>query len=181
MTPIVCSRPLVQLGRDVAAAAADREHDDLELALLHRGVGDLEAGLRISRSAGASMSPAVTTPAALLRDMHLDLGRLAVQPADEVLEVEDDIRNVLADARERGELVRDALDLDGRDGGALERREQDAAQRVAERVAEAAVERLDPRTRRGSRPPPRGRSSDLELHEAGSDCHVAFRVEQLPR
>jgi hypothetical protein len=66
-----------------------------------------------------------------------------VQAADQVLEVEDDVRDVLADARKRRELVRDPLDLDRGDGGALEGREQDAAQRVAERVTEAAVERLD--------------------------------------
>src|SRR5207237_10513826 len=44
---------------------------------------------------------------------------------------------------ERRELVRDALELDRGHSGALERREQHAAQRVPERVAEAAVERLD--------------------------------------
>jgi len=54
-----------------------------------------------------------------------------------------DVRDVLADARQRRELVRDPLDLHRGDGRALERGEQDAAQRVAERVAEAAVERLD--------------------------------------
>src|SRR5207245_2717027 len=43
----------------------------------------------------------------------------------------------------RRELVRDPLDLHRGDRGALERREEDAAKRVAERVAEAAVERLD--------------------------------------
>ncbi len=89
------------------------------------------------------MSAAVTGAGALLRDVHLDLGRLAVEEADQVLEVEDDVGDVLTHARERGELVRDALDLDGGHGGALERREQHAAQRVAERVAEAAIERLD--------------------------------------
>ena len=39
--------------------------------------------------------------------------------------------------------MRDAFDLDGGDCGALERREQHAAQGVAERVAEAAIQRLD--------------------------------------
>ena len=37
----------------------------------------------------------------------------------------------------------DALDLHGGHGRSLERGEQDAAERVAERVAEPAVERLD--------------------------------------
>ena len=75
--------------------------------------------------------------------MDLDLGRLAVETADEALEVEDDVGDVLAHARQRRELVGDALDLDGRHGCSLERGEEDAAERVAERVAEAAVERLD--------------------------------------
>ena len=89
------------------------------------------------------MSAAVTTPSPACGEAHLDLGRLAVQDADELLQVEDDVGDVLADARQRRELVRDALDLHRGDGGALERREQHAAQRVAERVAEAAIERLD--------------------------------------
>ena len=85
-------------------------------------------------------------PGALLREVHLDLGRLAVEPADEVAEVQDDVRDVLADARERRELVGDALDLDGGHRRALQRGEQHAPERVAERVAEAAVERLDRET-----------------------------------
>src|SRR5262249_51969692 len=78
-----------------------------------------------------------------LHQPHLDLGGLPMEDADELLQVEDDVGDVLADARQRRELVRDALYLDGRHRSALERREQPAAQRVAERVAEAAVERLD--------------------------------------
>ena len=109
---------------------------------------------------------------ALLREVHLDLGRLAVQAADELLEVEDDVGDVLAHARQRRELVRDALDLDGRHGRALERRQQHTPQRVAERVAEAAVERLDREAARalvgilGDDP---GR---LEVHQGGTGGHV---------
>ena len=142
MTPIVCAWPRLPSAGHVAAAAADRERD-LEPALrrevrdLELRVEDLEVGGRLDVGGGDDAL------AALRRDAHLDLGRLAVQDADELLEVEDDVRDVLADARERRELVRDALDLDRGDGGALERGEQHAAQRVAERVAEAAVERLD--------------------------------------
>jgi len=74
---------------------------------------------------------------------HLHLRRLAVEDADELLQVEDDVGDVLADAGKRRELVRDALDLHRGDRGALQRGEQHTAQRVAERVAEAAIERLD--------------------------------------
>ena len=89
------------------------------------------------------MSAAVIGALALGGQANLDLGGVAVQDADELLEVEQDVGDVLADAGKGRELVRDALELDRGDGGALERGEQHAAQRVAERVAEAAVERLD--------------------------------------
>ena len=141
ITPIVVSGPAVLVGGHVPAAAADRE-GHLELALvgevreLEVRVEDLEVGGRLDVGGRDGAG-------ALLREVHLDLGRLAVQAADELLEVQDDVGDVLADARQRRELVRDALDLDGRDGRALERGEQHAPERVAERVAEAAVERLD--------------------------------------
>src|SRR5205814_1000861 len=107
---------------------------------------------------------------ALLGQAHLDLGRLAVQAADQVLEVEQDVGHVLADAGERRELVRDALDLDRGDGGALERREQHAAQRVAEGVAEAAVERLDYKDAAVVLDLLVDDLRNLELHQAGTSC-----------
>src|SRR3954470_7253742 len=131
----------VALRGHIAAPAADRE-GDLETALrrevrdLELGVQDLEVGRRLDVGGRhRALAPR--------RQPYLDLGRLAVEDADELLEVEDDVGHVLADAWERRELVGDALDLDGRYRGALERREQDTAQGVAERVAEAAVEGLD--------------------------------------
>src|SRR5690242_7962263 len=131
----------VALGRNVAAAAPDRERD-LEPALrrevrdLELRIEDLEVGGRLDVGGGDRAF-------ALRSQPHLDLRRVAVEDADELLQVEDDVGDVLADARQRRELVRDALELDRGHGGALERGEQHAAQRVAERVAEAAVERLD--------------------------------------
>jgi hypothetical protein len=56
----------------------------------------------------------------LLVEANLDLGRVAVQTADEVLQVEDDVGDVLTNALQRRELVRDALDLHRGDGGSLE-------------------------------------------------------------
>ena len=134
-------RPAVELRRDVAASAADRQRH-LEPAVA-REVGDLELRIEdlelcrrldVGRRDGAR---------ALLRDVHLDLGGLALETGHEVLQVQDDVGDVLAHARQGRELVRGALDLDRGDRSALERREQHAAQRVAERVAEAAIERLD--------------------------------------
>ena len=131
----------VALGGQVATATADRQRD-LEAAL-RREVGDFELrvedlevgrGLDVGRRHG-------TRP--LLRDVHLDFGRLAVESRNEVLQVQDDVGDVLADARQGSELVRRPLDLDGRDGRALQGGEQHTAQRVAEGVTKAAVERLD--------------------------------------
>ena len=67
----------------------------------------------------------------LLVDAHgvrLGLGRLE----DDFLQVEDDVRHVLDDVADGRELVQRAFDADGGDRRALERREQDAAERVAD-------------------------------------------------
>jgi hypothetical protein len=117
--------PAVELGRDVAAAAPDGERH-LELALvrdvrdLELRVQDLEVGRRLDVGGRDDAG-------ALLGDVHLDLGRRAVEADDEVLEVEDDVGDVLAHAGERRELVGDALDLHGGDCCALERGEQHPA------------------------------------------------------
>src|SRR5262249_31255509 len=73
---------------------------------------------------------------------RLDLTGVRVHAADDVLQVQDDVRHVLLDPVDGGELVRHAFDPNGRHGGADERGEKHAAKRVAERVAEATVERL---------------------------------------
>ena len=76
-------------------------------------------------------------------ERRLDLARIGVHATHDALEVEHDVGHVLLDALYCRELVRHALDTYARDGGAGERGEQDTPERVAERVAEAAVERLD--------------------------------------
>ena len=78
---------------------------------------------------------------ALLAHDHA-LRAVALHLDGDFLDVEDDVGHVLAHAGDRGEFVQHAVDLHGRDGGALQRGEQHAAQRVAERQAEAALERL---------------------------------------
>src|SRR5277367_4894594 len=108
MTAIVCM-PTVPLGGDVAAAAADRQRD-LEAALrrevrdLELRVEDLEIGGRLDVGGGDD-------PFTALRQANLHLRRLAVEDADELLQVEDDVGDVLTDAGKGRELVRDALDL----------------------------------------------------------------------
>ena len=95
-----------------------------------------------------------------------------MQQADQALEVEDDVGDVLLDPRDRGELVRDPLDLDGGHSGALERRQQHAAQRVAEGVAEAAIERLDHEDATVVVDLFVDDARDLEVHQAGACCHA---------
>src|SRR6476661_6437563 len=73
----------------------------------------------------------------------LDLGRVGVHAAHDALEVQHDVRHVLGDALDRGELVRDPLDAHAGDRRPRERGQQHTTQRVAEGVAEAAIEGLD--------------------------------------
>jgi hypothetical protein len=82
------------------------------------------------------------------------LGPLAFHLQRDLLDVEDDVGDVLADSGEARELVKHALDLDRGDGGALERGEEHPAQRVAERHPETALQRLgDEHARRRLSPP----------------------------
>src|SRR5438034_1238758 len=74
---------------------------------------------------------------------RLDLAGVGVHATDDALEVQDDVGHVLLDAGDRRELVRDPLDAHAGDRGARERGQQHPPQRVAEGVAEAAVERFD--------------------------------------
>jgi hypothetical protein len=135
------ARTLVLLGRDVAAATADREDHVQARARLERRdlevrVQDLQVGGRrdVGRGDGAGTH---------LGQLHLDLAELAVEAAHQLAEVEDDVGDVLADARDGGELVLDPLDPHRGHRRPLEGGQQHAAQAVAEGVSEAAVERLD--------------------------------------
>ena len=104
-------------------------------------------------SDGASIWPAVTGPGPGGAQGHA-LGALGVHAQRQLLDVEHDVDDVLAHALERGELVHHAVDLDGGDGRALQRGQQHPAQGVAERHAEAPLERLgdDARLARASAP-----------------------------
>ena len=69
-------------------------------------------------------------------------GRIAVVLHDQRLDVEHDVGDVLEHALDRGEFVLGVVDLDLRDGAAFQAGKQNAAQAVADRRAEAALERL---------------------------------------
>src|SRR5438874_5240564 len=51
----------------------------------------------------------------------------------DVLEIQHDLDDVFLDARDRGELVGHAADPGGRDRGAWQRRQENPAERVAQR------------------------------------------------
>ena len=104
-------------------------------------VHSTRSGLRMTMSPTVWMSPAVTVPGPLLLDHHA-LRAVALHLDGDVLDVEHDVGHVLAHARDRRELVQHAVDVHRLHRGALQRRQQDAPQRVAERHAEAALERL---------------------------------------
>ena len=93
------------------------------------------------------MSPAVTTPGPSLRSTSR-LGPSRMHGERDFLDVEDDVGDVLAHAGDRGEFVQHAVDLHRDHGRTLQRGQQHAAQRVAERRAEAALERLGDDRRR---------------------------------
>ena len=137
--PIGRFRVEVAVGRHVAAALADRGLEAQAAAVGQRrdrglGVEDLELRVVLEGVGGH---------AALRLDVERERPRSVVVQADrEALEVEDDVRDVFDDARDGRELVLDALDLHRGDRGALDRREEDAPERVADRRAPAALERL---------------------------------------
>ena len=129
----------VALGRDIALAGIDGElHADLgalvEGAEHQLGVQDLHVANRVDVASGDSAGAGLAKRHALRAfTLHLDGDRL---------HVEDDIRHVLADARDGRKLVQHAVDMDRRYCGALERRQQNATQGVAERRTETALKRL---------------------------------------
>jgi hypothetical protein len=78
----------------------------------------------------------------LLREPQFD-GVARVHLDRDRLEVQQDVDDILLYALDAGVFVEHALDLDLGHGAAGHRGEQHAPERVAERVAEAALEGLD--------------------------------------
>ena len=109
--------PAVELGRNVAAATPDRQRQ-LELAAI-RQMGELQLGVQQLEIGGRLEIAGRDGARPLLRKPYLDLGRVAVNATDQVLQVEDDVGYVLAYTRDGRELVCDSLDFHRGDGGAL--------------------------------------------------------------
>ena len=87
------------------------------------------------------MSAAVTAPS-LLHGEQQRLRFASVRLELNLLQVQHDVGDVLDHAVDGGEFVHRAVDLDRGDGGAFERGEEHAAERVADGVAVAGFKRL---------------------------------------
>ena len=157
--------------RDVAAAALDDELH-LQLALVGQG-GDLQVGVvHLDAGRGRDVGGGDVTGTGLAQ-VHRD-GLVVLGGDDEGLEVEDDLGDVLLDTLHGGELVQDVVDLDARDRGTGDRGQQGAAERVAEGVAEAGLQRLDDE--------PRAVLVDGLFRQGGALCdeHLFFPFRARP-
>ena len=98
------------------------------------------SGLSTSTSAVTWRSPAVASPGPRLSRRSVT-GSSEYDPQDDVLQVQDDVGHIVLDAGERRELVQGVVEADLGHRGAGNGRKKRAPERVAERVAEAGLER----------------------------------------
>ena len=129
---------LVAVGGHVATALRHGDVDGQAGRLVQRG--DVQVGVEDLDVAGLADVAGGDVGRALHVEPQGD-GLLAVAHQHEVLEVEDDVGDVLGDTGDGVELVERIIEAELRDGGAGDRRQEGAAQRVAERVAEAGLQR----------------------------------------
>ncbi len=129
----------VALGRRVAAAGGHGQLDR-DLAVLGQRA---DAVRRVEHVHAVDQRQVRRVDRTLALLVEADrVGLVSLDPEERLLQVEDDVGDVLDDARQRGELVQRALDRDVGDRRALERRQEHAAKRHAEGRAEATLERL---------------------------------------
>ena len=148
----------IALGGDVAFARVDRELDAnaravIEIADHEIRIEDVDVGERLDLAC-LHFARAFGLEHEALRTVGVELQR-------QLFDVQHDVGDVFAHARNGREFVQHAVDLNRGDRGALQRLKQNAAQRVAERQTEAALERL------GNDHGMRARSRagiDLQLH-----------------
>ena len=125
--------------RDVAAALVDRqrhvEHHVVGQRRDHQVLVDHGDG-------GVGLDHAGGDGAGLLRVQPHRLGLVRVELHHQALDVQDNVGHVLHHPAQAGKLVLRALELDVRDRRAFQAAQQDAAEAVAHRRPEAALERL---------------------------------------
>ena len=129
----------IALGRHVALAGIDGKlHADFG-ALVERA--QHEVGVEHDHVAdGLDFASGHSARTLFLH--HHALGAFALHFDGDVLDVEHDVGHVLAHAGDRGKFVQHTVDVHRLHRGALQRRQQNAAQRIAQRDAEAAFERF---------------------------------------
>jgi hypothetical protein len=131
---------LVLGGGDVAATALDGHlHLQLALAVERRDVQIGVVHLDTSRRRDVRRGDRTR---ALLAQVHHH-GLVVLGGDDQLLEVQDDVGDVFPDPGDRGELVQHALDPNRRDRRAGDGGQQGPPNRVADRVAEAWLQRFD--------------------------------------
>ncbi len=131
---------LVLVGRDVAPAPLDR-HVDGQAALGVEG-GDVQVGVEdLDVGRGLQVGRRGVARPALVEAQGDRL--VGVHPDQQVLEVQDDVGDVLLHAGQGGELVQRLVEAHLGHRRAGNRGEQGAAQRVAQGVPEAGIERAD--------------------------------------
>ena len=131
---------LVLIGRDVSAAVAQRDFH------VEGGVGTQRADMKVRIE---NLDLAVCLDVAggdftFAGGVDEDgLRALAVQSGNDLLYIQNDLRNVFLDAGNRGELVLHTRDLDRGRGCAGQGGKKNPAQRVAEGGAVASFQRFD--------------------------------------
>ena len=108
---------------------------------------DLGRGLGHPPLAVAGEGPAGRDGAGARGAQGHALGAFGVHAQRQLLDVQHDVDDVFPHAFQRREFVHDAVDLDRGHGRALQRRQENAAQGVAERHAETALEGLGDQAR----------------------------------
>lgn len=130
---------LVLVAGGESASDADGELG-LELLLLVEGADVL---IRIEDLNLVGRLDVAGSDGTLLVDREGQVAGLVVMGLElDLLEVEDDLDDVLDDARDAGELVRGPLDADRGDGGTFQRGEKRATERVANGVSITGLEGL---------------------------------------
>ena len=131
---------LVLLSRDIAAARSQRDlHGQARIAHqssdVQVGIEDLDLAVRVD---------VTCLDFTLASGLNVDrLRTVAVQLGNNALDVQYDLGYIFLDARDRGELMLYAGDLDARRRRARQRGKQDAAQGVAQSGAIATLKRLN--------------------------------------